>query len=143
MAAVVGVSAGDFIAAINLTKEVIAALRDSGGSSKEFQDVISELRALLIILHDVKDLELDVEQRRERAALRAQSALCQDIIYAFLDQIKKYYPCLRHGGSSSSWKDGLRRVQWALCEKKELVAFRMALTSHIQTIELQILTLQM
>jgi uncharacterized protein YbjQ (UPF0145 family) len=54
MAAAFGFSAGDFITGINLVKDIIKALNDSRGSSKEYLEVITELRGLEVALIHVK-----------------------------------------------------------------------------------------
>jgi hypothetical protein len=70
MAAGFGFSTGDFIAGISLVQELIKALNDSRGSSKEYLELIAELRTLETALSEVKTLDLAVEQRPQRAALR-------------------------------------------------------------------------
>lgn len=54
-----GFSAGDFIAAINLVSTVIDALRESGDSSSEYRELISQLYTLETALLRVKRLDLD------------------------------------------------------------------------------------
>jgi len=63
MATGFGFSTGDFIAGINLVQELIKALNDSRGSSKEYLELIAELRSLETALLEVKTLDLAVEQQ--------------------------------------------------------------------------------
>jgi uncharacterized protein YbjQ (UPF0145 family) len=46
MASAFGFSPGDFITTINLVKDIVKALNDSKGSSKEYLQVVVELRGL-------------------------------------------------------------------------------------------------
>jgi hypothetical protein len=48
------ISAGDFISGIKLVKALIKALEESSGSSKEYLELIAELRTLEIALMNVK-----------------------------------------------------------------------------------------
>jgi hypothetical protein len=45
-----GFSAGDFITAVRLIVKVSEALKESGGATEDYQDVMQELGALELIL---------------------------------------------------------------------------------------------
>jgi predicted HicB family RNase H-like nuclease len=143
MAVPFGFSVGDFIAGINLVKDVIKALQDSRGSSKEYLELIAELRSLETALFEVKTLDLRIEQRAKRAALREASKQCQTSIDNFLKDLMKYSTNLRLGGSLCAWKDAYRKIQWKLCKKDDLVRFREEIGFHVQSIQMLMLTIQM
>lgn len=65
-----GFSAGDFIAALELVATVIGALRDSGESSAEYRELISQLFTLKTALLAVKRVELEDVQHAEVVALQ-------------------------------------------------------------------------
>lgn len=138
-----GFSAGDFIAALELVTTVVTALRDSGGSSAEYQALISQLYTLETALLRVKRLELDDSQHAEVVALRQAASQCQRTIDAFWEKIRKYQPSLREGGSGSRVKDAWRKVKWAVCKKDDLVKFKADLVGHTESIELLLTTVQM
>jgi hypothetical protein len=77
-----------------------------------------------------------------RLALRDSALQCQRTIDSFLQTIVKYQPHLRLGGSLSGWKDGLKKVQWHLCKKEELVKFRAEIGLHSQSIQVLMLSIQ-
>jgi hypothetical protein len=77
----------DFIAGISLVQELINALNDSRGSSKEYLELIAELRTLETALLEVKTLDLAVEQRPQRAALRQAATQCQNSIDSFPERL--------------------------------------------------------
>jgi hypothetical protein len=137
-----GFSATDFVAGISLVKDLIQALQDSKGSSKEYLELITELRSLETALIEVKSLDLEVEQRAQRAALREAATECQRTIDKFLQELVKYQPHLRLGGSLSSWRDGFRKIQWRLCQKEELVRFRAEIGFHAHSIHMLMLGIQ-
>ncbi|KAH7348566.1 hypothetical protein BKA65DRAFT_500844 [Rhexocercosporidium sp. MPI-PUGE-AT-0058] len=137
-----GFSAGDFIAALTLVSNVVDALRDSGDSSTEYRELISQLYTLETALISVKRIELDDAQHAEHVALMQAAAQCQRTIDAFWEKIKKYQPSLRAGGSGGKVKDGWRKIRWALCRKEDLRGFKADLMGHT-SIEMLLTTVQM
>lgn len=138
-----GFSAGDFIAALELVTTVVNALRESGDSSVEYRELISQLYTLETALLGVKRVELDDAQHAERVALQQAASQCQRTIDAFWEKIKRYQPALRAGGSGSRVKDGWMRIKWALCRKEDLVRFKADLMGHTESIEMLLTTVQM
>lgn len=134
MAAAFRFSTGDFIAAIGLVRDVTKALCDSNGSSREYMELIHELHTLETALPEVRILDVELEQHAQRAALRYAIGQCQQTIDDFLGSLSKYHPCLRTAGSSSLWKDALRRIQWQFCKKEDWVRFRIEVGFHAQAI---------
>lgn len=131
-----GFSVGDFIAGIELVHTVIGALRESGDSSTEYQELISQLYTLETALQRVKQVELDDIQHSEAVALRQAASQCQRTIDGFLEKITKYQPSLRAGGSGHTIKDAWRKVKWALCQKEDVVKFKMDLMAHTVSINM-------
>jgi hypothetical protein len=138
-----GFSAGDFIAALELVITVIDALRDSGESSTEYRELISQLFTLETALRAVKRVELDDVQHAEGIALQQAAAQCQRTINLFLEKIEKYQPSLRRGGSGSTVKDVWMKIKWALCKKEDVVRFKADLLGHTVSIEMLLTTVQM
>jgi hypothetical protein len=61
MAVPFGFSAGDFINAIILVKDVIKALSDSPGSSKEHNEMMSQLDGLELVLNQIDGQFADLQ----------------------------------------------------------------------------------
>ena len=138
-----GFSVSDFVAGINLVRELIKALEDSAGSSAEYRDLIKELYSLERALLEVKHLELDDAQHSQGVALRQAATQCQQSIDGFLQKVRKFQPALRTGGSSSSWRDSLRKIEWALYKKEDVQKFRAQLSGHTTSIKILLMTLQL
>ena len=138
-----GFSVGDFVSGINLIKDLIKALENSAGSSAEYRDLITELYSLERALLEVKHLDLDESQHSQGIALRQAAIQCQQAIDAFLHQIRKFQPALRAEGSKSSWRDNLRKVEWALYKKEDVQKFRAQLNGHTASINILLMTLQL
>lgn len=138
-----GFSTGDFIAALELVATVINALRDTGGSSSEFQELLSQLYTLQTALLAVQSVELDDVQHAELAALRQAAAQCQRTIDAFWEKIQSYAPSLKTGGSGSRAKDAWKKIKWAVCRKEDVLRFKADLVGHTESIEMLLTTVQM
>jgi hypothetical protein len=143
MAGGFGFSVGDFINGINLIKELIDALNESRGSSQEFIEVINELYSLERALLEVKTLQFSSAETVQHAALLQAVGHCRSSIDAFILGISKYQPHLRIGGSAECFLGILRKVQWRLCKRDELVRFRSEIAFHVESIQLLLLRIGM
>ena len=143
MAVPFGFSAGDFIAALNLVKNVVDALRDSGGAGEEYTELVNELFTLETALLEVKRVDLDDDQHAQRVALQQAASQCHGTIDEFWKKLQKFQPHLRSEGSGSKVKDGWRKVQWALCKKEDVASFRAKLRGHTGSINVLLQTVQM
>lgn len=142
MAEAFGFSIGDFINIINLVKGIIKALNDSKGSSREYLEVIAELRGLETVLILVKTQYNTTAQISQRTALRQAVEDCHTCIDDFLQSIQKYHGHLTTLGSNKKWKDVVRKIQWHLCKADELSSFRLRIASHVQNIDMLLATIQ-
>ena len=138
-----GFSVGDFVAGIQLIRQLISALEDSAGSSAEYRGLIKELYSLERALLEVKHLDLNDSQHVQLVALRQAATQCQQTIDEFLLRIRKFQPSLRKGGSKSSWRDGLRKVEWALYKKDDVERFRAQLNGHTASINILLITVHL
>lgn len=138
-----GFSFGDFVDGIELVRQLINALKSGAGSSKEYQDLIHELYSLERSLLEVKHLQVDDAQRAQKIAVEQAAVRCQTTISEFLSKVSKYQPSLRAGGSGSSWRDRLRKIQWALYRKEDVQRFRAQIQGHASSIMTLLMTLQL
>ena len=141
-----GFSVSDFIAGINLVRELIKALEDTAGSSSDYRELIKELYSLERALIEVKHLDLDESQFNQEIALRQAAAQCQETIDSFLKTIRKYQPTLSNPSNSSSklgLRGGLRKIQWALCKKDDVEKFRAKISGHTAAISILLMTIQL
>lgn len=138
-----GFSVGDFITALELVATVIDALRESGGASSEYREIIRQLYSLETALISVKRLEVDPAQNAELVSLQQAAAQCRLTIDSFWKKVQKYQPHLRAGGSSSRLKDGWMKIQWAMCKKEDVARFKADLVGHTESIQLLLMAMQM
>jgi len=143
MALAFGFSAGDIITGISLVKDLITAIQDSKGSSKEYLELISELRGLESALLEVKKLPFRSEQHQQQAVLREAVVRCRTCIDDFLTTMTKYHSHLRLDGSQRPWQDAIRKIQWRLTKKEDIERFRSAIVFHTQTLQILLITTQL
>lgn len=136
-----GFSSGDIVAGINLVREIIKALDKSKGASREYLQVIAELRGLETVLILVKHEDEKLTDINGRTALCRAVEDCRTCIDDFLKSIQKYHGYLNRAGSDNKLKDALRKVQWHLCKADELTAFRLRIASRVQNIEMLLATI--
>jgi hypothetical protein len=135
-----GFSVGDIVSSINLVRDVAKALQGSKGSSKEYLEVIVELRNLELALREVKSLYDAVQDNRQTTLLRQAVGECENLIDDFLQGLEKYHGHLSLTGTKSKFKDALRKVQWALCTPDQLNTFRLKVAAHIRTLQVILAT---
>ena len=138
-----GFSTGDFFSGISLVHEIIKALEDSAGSSSQYRGLIKELYALERALLEVKNLDLDQSEWAQQLALQQAATQCQETIDTFLRTVHKFQPALSNGASSSRLRDGLRKIQWALCKRDDVDKFRAQISGHIASINILLVTIQL
>ena len=150
-----GFSVGDFVAALNLTRDVIDALQASSTARTEYRELLRQLYSLETALQQVNRLECDdtedggssLDRGSEIIALRQTAAQCQRTIDDFFARIKSYQPHLTADGStqraSSRWKSRWKKVQWTLCCKDDVAKLQADLIGHTQSINLLLTLLQM
>ena len=143
MALAFGFSTGDTITGIGLIKDLITAIQDSKGSSREYLEVISELWGLESALLEVKKLPFRDEQHQQQAVLREAVVRCRTCIDDFLTTITKYHSHLRLDGSQRPWQDAIRKMQWRLSKKEDIERFRSAIVFHTQALQILLVTTQL
>jgi len=144
-----GFSVGDFIGGIELIGTVIASLRDSGGASSEYRELIQELLALEHALIQVKRLDesSSLQHQAQYLALTQAACHCQHTIDAFWTKARRYQPHLvlsdGVGSVSARTKSAWMKIRWSLCRSEDLAVFKLNIMAHTQAIMILLATLQM
>ena len=130
-----GISIGDFIAFIDTSVKIVNALKDSTGSSQEYQEVARELESLKLALVEVQNVGTDDPQTK--AALESVASNCHRTIQDFLKKTQKYDDSLSSAANPRKrLKNGFRKIQWALYSKEDVKEFQMQLYSHTASLNL-------
>ncbi|CAI0646057.1 unnamed protein product [Colletotrichum noveboracense] len=109
---------GDFIAVLELIKNIIAALDDSHGSTKAYRDVVQSLGILESTLRQIEQL---------RAIALRNVEQIKRCLAEFNNKIEKFGPSLT--GAKNALRGAARKVQWRL-EEKDVDKFRWELLGH-------------
>jgi hypothetical protein len=130
-----GVGVGDFIAGINLLKEVLGAFSETKGARASYRQVVHELSSLQSALEGIRDFEYEANnQAFQYAPIIDAVNTCQQCVGRFLRQVTKFQDTLSVPGSPgwslSSLKSQLRKVEWALCKKSDIEQFRKDIQIH-------------
>jgi hypothetical protein len=134
-----GFSFGDFVQAIGLLNDVRKALKDSGGAVDEFQQVLTDLQQLEIVLGQLdrggEDSHADVGHTN---AVKGMALTCQVPLRAFLEKVQKYniMKDQEKKGIKLHLKSGVRKVEWAVKMQEEVTRFRAVILSKIVTLSL-------
>jgi hypothetical protein len=143
MSAGFGFSVGDFIAGINLVRELIDALDDAAGASAEYRCIVRELFNLESALIEVKHLSLHESQKSQKIAVEQAAFQCQETIDQFLKNTAKYRSALGWDSAIPKWRSNLRKMQWALNKSDDLQNFRATIAGHTLAINTLLSTIQL
>ncbi|KAI9810302.1 MAG: hypothetical protein M1827_006352 [Pycnora praestabilis] len=138
-----GFSVGDFIAGIDLIRELIAALNESTGSASEYQAVIHELRSLQSLFKHLESLRLKDDLKAQGQAVGEEVRACERTIKLFLGRVAGYDPFLRKDGSGVKWRDGLWKLKWCRLRREDVERVQMLVQGHVAALQLQISLIQL
>ncbi|CZR51409.1 uncharacterized protein PAC_01284 [Phialocephala subalpina] len=115
-----GWSAGDIVAALKLLYQISSAVRDSGGASSDFQDILSFLQTLSQTLQHLNALQATYLDPAFADHLRQQCNHIRVPLTNFLDDVgRKFGPAL---GTNSRRKRVFavpRMIQWTVSDSKK------------------------
>ena len=121
-------SFGDIVAVANIAHSIYQALRDSTGSSFEYQCLIDELSSFKDALGCVdRVLKATPLNESDRQAIQAEITRCHKLLRKFLGRIQKYEVVI----SGSRWYTSIwRKITWAVLKPNEVANFRQKLLQH-------------
>lgn len=134
-----GISAGDFIAGLKLFKDAIDSLSDARGARADYIELTQTLNALTTALDAASQFDGAVHQ----AAIVVVLQGCRECVTDFLADIAKFELLKTKSITVRRLKTGLKKVQWALCKKEDVLNFKGHLETHLSALQLLLLTFQM
>jgi len=124
--AVFGWPAGDLVQAITIVYNVCKALKDIGGASDDYQEIVAFLYSLAITLDALRTFDGVLASPGDVASIRAQVDLVQEPVQKFTKKIEsKFEPNLGTQvtkGVRKAVRGWHRKAQWALWVSKEAKA---------------------
>jgi hypothetical protein len=132
-----GFSAGDFVAAIDLTVKIGRALRETGGATSEYRLVQQDLQLLRQALEFVQALQPKSVDAGHVNALRGMVLTCLNPLREFAEKLdKQYLWALSVGSTKNMVIHSGRKAQWAVSAAEEVTKFRAVITAKIVSISM-------
>ncbi|KAF2678413.1 hypothetical protein K458DRAFT_394952 [Lentithecium fluviatile CBS 122367] len=135
-----GVSISDFVTGVKLVKDAIDSLSDTRGARADYAELSRSMGSLERALTAASAAVLDTDARRD--ALQKTVKDCQDCIASFLNDIAKFNALLNPKASTLGMSARLRKIQWALCKKEDVMKFRSRVEMHVGALDMLLLTFQ-
>lgn len=135
-----GFSISDFVGGIQVIITCIEAVHEAKGASAHYQALAAELQSLQSGLEAIDGLQLEWTAQKQHTAIAEAVLRCQRCIEAFVKRIAKYQPWLQPG--LRGWNANVRKMQWAMCKKEDVLKFKTDLERHSSSINMLLATLQ-
>jgi hypothetical protein len=113
MSAGFGFSVGDFIAAINLLRQVGNALKDNGGARDDYLKTITKLEVTKAILSCIKNFENSDKDLATVHAIHSLASLIQNDVERFLSKIEKYQSPLGNVKAKRFGSGTVAKIRWS------------------------------
>lgn len=136
-----GFSAGDFIAAANLIKDITSAIK--GTSRSEYRALERELHALQRALFEIEHLKTPTGQETAVNAVKAASLMCQYPLDEFLSKLKRYEAEFsdRVDVNVSVVKRLGKSMRWKFEMEEEVLKLRAYISGHVGSLNMRLTTL--
>ncbi|KAK6833477.1 hypothetical protein PG987_008171 [Apiospora arundinis] len=128
-----GYSVGDFVTGYNITYQLVRILADSRGASIEYQEAMTELRAMEQVFLQAGSLVSSKVLSRDiinGIACIVLSAV--EIIDSFYERSKEYQHQL--GKTAASLESSWCKIGWTLFKKEELRALKAQLHERLASV---------
>jgi hypothetical protein len=125
---------------VDLIHKVSNALKDAGGASSEYQQVILELNGLKRALSHLGKIEPTAETASHVNAVRGMALACQLPLQEFLAKIDKYESSLGPLARRRPLRGMGRKAGWALLEQGEVDKLRAMIAAKVVSINLLLAT---
>ena len=134
-------SVGDFVVVGGLIRKVSKALKDSGVATSEYQDVMTELESLSMILRHLETLRFtETVQASYANPIRRLGQNWQVPLEAFLERIESFKESLGVRSQRNNLGNTPRRVQWAMFLEAEVPKLRAAVAAKVLQLQLLLQT---
>jgi len=123
-----------------LVKKVSKALKDAGGASSEYQQVVIELKGLKNALRHLEALEPTEDNASHVNAIRGMALACQLPLRDFLAQLEKYEPSLGPFAPKHSFRGAGWKAKWAVALAADVEKLRALIAAKVLSINLLLAT---
>ncbi|KPI45917.1 uncharacterized protein AB675_752 [Cyphellophora attinorum] len=131
-----GFSVGDFVTAIEATTTIIKALKQTGGASSRYIQVLQRLQSLRRILDELESFQPSDSDSAYVNAIRGAARAAKFPLDDFLAKMEKYEPALNPTNRASISRRAPRSVKWALWVEEEVEKLQIALDAQCSSLSL-------
>lgn len=135
-------SVGDIIGVCQLVQSAVIALKDSAGSSAQFQELSRTLAKLTTALSEVAKLESSQRDSIDTTSVLSILEQFNTSLTRFLSTTRKYEPSLREGGTGNVIKDSYRKLRWP-SQKEDVERFQRDIGSLLAALQVVLSTVGM
>jgi Flp pilus assembly protein TadG len=135
-----GFSAGDIVLAIQLLLKVSAALKETGGASSEYQEILHFLNTAKLVLEHLGTTDLSKLDLPAKNAIRAQATAAIKPLQQFLTEVEEYATSLGNVDAKTSSRAAFQKAKWTLVVMKKLEVLRNRFTADLQVLQLLLQT---
>lgn len=130
-----GFGVGDFIAVGKLVTDIVLALKDSGGSRTEYQDLVRELECLRTGLIHLDKLTA-TGASPNLTAIKYTALSCRRPLEEFLTKMSKYDGSLGIRPKGNPIKGVIDKIKFPFAHKEDIKNLQVYLSVHVGTINM-------
>ena len=123
-----------------MIRTISKALKQTGGASSEYQDVVIELKSLKHTLQRLEALEPTEDNLGHVNAIRGMALACQLPLREFMTKLEKYENPLGSWVEQTAFRAPIRKAKWAVGFKEEVVKLRALVAAKQISINLLLAT---
>lgn len=132
-----GFSVGDFFAVGTLVFRIGATLRESTGSSAQYQELVLRFDFFETLLKDVHHCITSSQLPPSAVrAIKEHVLKCEPLLRKFDLTTEKYKASLSQGGSGKKIKDSWRKMGWGMYKQHEISALYEGIGRQMDAINL-------
>lgn len=130
-----GFSVGDFIAVGKLIADIVGSLRDVGGASSEYQELLRELDSLRRGLQCVEKL-----RSPDYDGIKCAALVCRHPLEEFLQKVRKFEKSLGAGKSDGHIRDAVKKIRFSFGKSDDVRRLRDYLSLHMGSINMMLMS---
>lgn len=138
-----GFSAGDFIAATKLLVDVSKALKDAGGASDEYRQVLAEFNLIKDAITQLQATQAGSASETPNSLddpfatyAKKQASLTLETLTSFLESISKFNAKLGPKAKPGWFRGANRKAQWAVIQAGEVAKLRTTLGTQLHVLNM-------
>jgi ABC-type multidrug transport system fused ATPase/permease subunit len=130
-----GISVGDFIAVIQVLRDIAAALDEHSGAQAQYQQTIRNLETVKAILSQLECFTSASGQSTLISAIRAQAQAIHNEVQTFINGVQKFRITLGPGVPPSKRHGILDKLKWSKKHAKKAEVLNASVAMQLRNIQ--------